>query len=99
MAAWPGEELEDRAAEIAAAAWVLLRQPSAWRHRRVETITPIRDPEIFAHVRDVVLSAYLRDNKRAMLLDSAGHYDRPAPTDEPFDSQQFLLQHYTDKTE
>jgi polyphosphate kinase len=67
--------------------------------RRVETITPIRDPEIFAHLRDVVLGAYLRDNVRAMMLDSAGHYDRPAPSEERFDAQQFLLQHYTDKTD
>ena len=67
--------------------------------RRVETITPIRDPEIMAHLRDVVLGAYLRDSVRAMVLDSAGHYDRPAPSGDPFDSQQFLLQHYTDKTD
>jgi hypothetical protein len=39
VAAWPGEEMEERAGEIANAADVLLRQPAGWRHRRVETIT------------------------------------------------------------
>jgi polyphosphate kinase len=66
--------------------------------RRVETLAPIRDSEILEHVRDVVLGAYLRDTERAMVLDSAGHYERP-PKDEPFDAQQFLLQYYPDKIE
>jgi hypothetical protein len=39
VAAWPGEQIEECAAEIAAAANVLLRQQAGWRHRRVETIT------------------------------------------------------------
>jgi len=64
--------------------------------RRVETLAPIRDPEILEHVRDIVLGAYLRDTDRAMVLDSAGHYERPAGDGERFDAQQFLLQHYTD---
>src|SRR6185503_15621289 len=42
--------------------------------RRVETLTPVRDPEILAHLRDVVLRAYLRDTDRAMVLDSTGKY-------------------------
>ena len=29
--------------------------------RRVETLCPIRDPEILSHLRDIVLGAYLRD--------------------------------------
>ena len=45
--------------------------------RRVETLTPIRDPEILEHLRDVVLGAYLRDTDRAMVLDSTGKYQRP----------------------
>ena len=64
--------------------------------RRVETLTPIRDPEILAHLRDVVLGAYLRDTDRAMVLDSAGRYERPEAGPERFNAQQFLLQHYTD---
>jgi len=33
------------------------------------------------------------------VLDSTGHYSRPAPTAGPFNSQQFLLQHYTETNE
>jgi polyphosphate kinase len=64
--------------------------------RRVETLAPIRDPEILEHLRDIVLGAYLRDTARAMVLDSAGHYDRPADGIDHFDAQQFLIRHYTD---
>jgi polyphosphate kinase len=65
--------------------------------RRVESLAPIKDPEIFEHVRDVVLDAYLRDTERAMVLDSAGHYDRLPPESGTFNSQQALLQHYTER--
>ena len=65
--------------------------------RRVETLTPIRDPELLSHVREVVLGAYLRDTVRAMELDSAGRYNRPAADGEPFSAQQFLMRHYTEK--
>jgi polyphosphate kinase len=65
--------------------------------RRVETLTPIRDPEIHAHLRDVVLGSYLRDTDRAMILDAAGRYDRPDSSEPPFSSQRFLLQHYSEQ--
>jgi polyphosphate kinase len=64
--------------------------------RRVETLAPIRDPEILEHLRDIVLGAYLRDTDRAMVLDSSGHYGRPANGHDHFDVQQFLIRHYTD---
>ena len=64
--------------------------------RRVETLTPVRDPEILEHLRDVVLDAYLRDTDRAMVLDSSGRYARPEPASGRFNAQQFLLKHYTD---
>ena len=64
--------------------------------RRVETLTPIRDADILADLRDIVLGAYLRDTERALVLDASGHYSRPDSTAERFDSQQFLLQHYAD---
>jgi hypothetical protein len=38
----------------------------------------------------------LRDTDRAMVLDSAGHYER-LPESSPFNSQQALLQHYTER--
>jgi polyphosphate kinase len=65
--------------------------------RRVETLVPVRDPDILAHLRDVVLDAYLKDNDRAMRLDSAGHYERLQKESGPFNAQQTLLQHYTER--
>jgi len=63
--------------------------------RRVETLTPIRDAEILEHLRDVVLKAYLRDTRRAMVLDSAGHYEAPPDAGpDAFDAQQHLMQQY-----
>ena len=64
--------------------------------RRVETLTPIHDPEILVHLRDVVLDAYLRDTDRAMVLDSSGQYERPEVTGNRFNAQQFLLEHYSE---
>src|SRR4030095_2838874 len=46
--------------------------------RRLETMTPIRDPDLMEHLRDVVLTAYVRDTVRAMVLDSNGRYNRPS---------------------
>jgi hypothetical protein len=48
--AWPGDEIEDRAADIAGAAYVLLRRQAAWRHRRVETITVLNHEQVRRHV-------------------------------------------------
>jgi polyphosphate kinase len=64
--------------------------------RRVETLTPIRDPEILAHLRDVVLHAYLQDTDRGMTLDSGGRYARPVVTSGTLNAQSLLLQHYTE---
>jgi polyphosphate kinase len=64
--------------------------------RRVETLTPIRDPAIRAHLREVVLEAYLRDTDRAMLLDSAGAYEPVGSTSGRFNSQEHLIQRYQD---
>lgn len=65
--------------------------------RRVETLAPIRDPEILAHLRDFVLAAYLRDTDRAMVLDSAGRYERPAAASGRFNAQEFLLDQYAER--
>jgi hypothetical protein len=46
VAAWPGEEIEERASDIAAAADVLLRRQAAWRHRRVETLTVLSHEQV-----------------------------------------------------
>ena len=65
--------------------------------RRIETLAQVRDPEILEHLRDVVLNSYLRDTDRAFVLDSAGRYERPSSGSGAFNSQQFLLQHYTEQ--
>jgi polyphosphate kinase len=65
--------------------------------RRVETLIPVRDPDIFEHLRDVVLRSYLKDTERAMVLDSAGHYERIPANEGSFNAQQHLLQHYTER--
>ena len=69
--------------------------------RRVETLVPVRDPQILEHLRDVVLDAYLKDSDRATVLDASGTYERPKAADDTpgFDSQRFLLQHYTEGTD
>lgn len=62
--------------------------------RRVETLCPVRDPEIRQHLRDVVLNAYLQDTDRAMVLRATGRYDHPAASD-GFNAQRSLLEHYS----
>jgi polyphosphate kinase len=64
--------------------------------RRVETLVPVNDSEYREHLRDIVLGAYLRDTDRAMVLDSSGHYERPAAETGRFNAQQFLMRHYID---
>jgi len=65
--------------------------------RRVETLMPVRDPEIRRHLRDVVLNSYLQDTHRAMVLDSTGHYERPQGAAASVDAQKLLLEHYTNR--
>jgi polyphosphate kinase len=67
--------------------------------RRVETLTPVKDEDIRAHLRDVVLHAYLRDTERAMALDSSGRYTKPDAAAGSFSAQQMLLQHYAEQTD
>jgi len=57
--------------------------------RRVETLFPILDPALVAHIRDDMLAVYLRDNTRARLLLPDGSYMRaqPANGEAPVDSQ------------
>jgi polyphosphate kinase len=64
--------------------------------RRVETLTPVRDPEIRGHIRDVVLESYLRDTDRTMALNSIGVYARPEGVSDGFNAQHHLLKYYTE---
>ena len=62
--------------------------------RRVETLCPIRDAEIAAHIRDVVLDAYLRDSDRATLQVDGTYQPVPAPSGPRLSAQQMLLDWY-----
>jgi len=57
--------------------------------RRVETLFPLEDPVMIAHVHDDLLMIYLNDNTRARMLLLDGSYRRAHPEDgaTPIDSQ------------
>src|SRR5215471_3695221 len=46
---------------------------------RVETLVPVLDPEIRAHLKEVVLENMLRDNELAFDLKIEGNYQRLSP--------------------
>lgn len=57
--------------------------------RRVEVVTPILDPTLKRHLKNVVIAAYLKDNVKARILNADGEYEL-VPTAEgeaPFNSQ------------
>jgi polyphosphate kinase len=68
--------------------------------RRVEVVSPIQDPAIKRHLRDVVLEALLSDSHRAWELQTDGGYLRVRPPEgvEPLNAQQFLLEWYSKHT-
>jgi polyphosphate kinase len=57
--------------------------------RRVELLTPIRDPQLKAVLKDTVLAAYLKDNVNSRELRGDGTYVRTKPVEgeKRFDSQ------------
>ena len=61
-------------------------------NRRVEVVCPVNDPALRDHLRDEVLSAYLRDNVNARELQPDGFYRRVErrSEDELFDSQTWF---------
>ncbi|HET6975949.1 MAG TPA: polyphosphate kinase 1 [Pyrinomonadaceae bacterium] len=60
--------------------------------RRVEVVTPVLDHQVKSYLKDIVLAAYLRDNVKARVMNSAGIYEHPpmAEGEEPFSSQLFF---------
>jgi hypothetical protein len=75
VAAWPGEEIEERASDIAVAADVLLRRQAAWRHRRVETLTVLSHEQVRRQVSiDFTVPPDYRDLLR---LSDVGEYAVP----------------------
>jgi len=57
--------------------------------RRVEVVTPVLDPGLRRHLKDVVLEAYLKDNVKARILNADGLYEPipVSPGETPFNSQ------------
>jgi polyphosphate kinase len=68
--------------------------------RRVEVITPVNDAGIKRHLRDVVLESLLSDTHRAWELQTDGSYLRVRPAEgvDPLNSQQFLMDWYSQHT-
>ena len=70
---------------------------SDWMHRnlknRVEEVAPVRDPDLSRFLKEVVLSAYLRDNVKARRLSPDGKYERIglSPNEERFDVQEYFI--------
>jgi hypothetical protein len=65
MAAWPVEEIEQRAGDIAVAAGALLEDQAGWRHRRVETLTMLSHEQVRRHVSvDFTVPPELREGLR-----------------------------------
>ncbi len=61
--------------------------------RRVETLCPVRSRPVAAHLRELVLDVYLRDNERAyVLVDRAYHRIERGESEPAIDAQQALLQ-------
>ena len=63
--------------------------------RRIEVVFPVEDPALAAHLRDVILPAYLRDTVNARELHADGTY-RPvtAKDGKAFNVQAWLLSQY-----
>ncbi len=62
--------------------------------RRVEVLFPVLDPLLIDQIREGILRVYQADNVKARFLQADGSYLWPAPNgDEPFNSQQALLEH------
>jgi len=57
--------------------------------RRVEVVVPVLDVQIKKYLKDTLLSAYLRDNVKARVMNSDGVYEQPQRgiNEEPFNSQ------------
>lgn len=63
--------------------------------RRVETMYPIESPELRKHIFEHILLKQLGDTAKARVLQADGTYfrRRPPEGEEPFDSQQWFVNH------
>ncbi|HKP45906.1 MAG TPA: polyphosphate kinase 1 [Pyrinomonadaceae bacterium] len=62
---------------------------------RIEVVSPIADPAMKRYLKDVLLTAYLRDNVKARELQLDGTYARieRSEGDRDFDSQEYFIRH------
>ncbi len=63
-------------------------------NERVETIFPVRDPELVRTVREDILELYLRDNVKARRMHADGTYTRvvAVPGEQTVNSQEVLME-------
>lgn len=63
--------------------------------RRVETLFPVVDPEMREAIVKDILQVHLQDTAIARMLHCDGTYERirPAPGEEPLNSQDWMLAH------
>jgi polyphosphate kinase len=63
-------------------------------NRRVEVVTPIKDPALKKYLKETVLDTYLRDNVKARSLREDGSYEQaePPPGAERVSSQEYFQQ-------
>ena len=63
--------------------------------RRVEVVTPIKDPRLRSWLKEEMLAVYLRDNAKARRLLPDGSYERvrPLPGEGVVDAQR----HFADR--
>jgi len=63
-------------------------------NNRIEVMAPVSNGALKAHLRDVLLPAYLRDNTKAQELRSDGVYVpvERNPEQKPFNSQQYFVE-------
>jgi len=63
---------------------------------RIEVVVPISAPELKHYLKNVLLTAYLRDNVKARVLQPDGSYTPvPRENEKPFASQEFFIGHET----
>ena len=61
-------------------------------YERCEVVFPVTDPVAFTRLRDDILEAYLRDDKKARLLQPDATYIRAPRTGQGFSAQEWLMQ-------
>jgi polyphosphate kinase len=62
---------------------------------RIEILFPVEDPRLRRVICDEILFPHLRDTKQVRRMDEKGSYSRVVSrsTDQPFDSQNWMLEH------